>query len=275
MVIVGQTGREVDYGQYTGAVFTKDGINTKNYLIKPGDEALCVMSEDRHTIGSMHYGMIPFWSNTERCFAEAPIEGNRIPQPHVPLKKRLIHDPAFRKAIRRYRLIVPVNYFILCENQQAYLFFHHEFSLFSLAGLYDYPLSLSRIETVKPGFALLTWPAYGIFKSVGFSRVPFVLPVNRHKTWIRDGISLFEVTRMMVPYDDASINACALDAIKVMAGENSRESIRPAGKRLKPDHACEHPQAVRSSLREYRRQRHEIKKSKAGENTSLWRNTGQ
>ncbi len=202
---------------------------TKNFSLFPEEKSLVICSNNKHKLVSLHYGLIPFWTSSNKKYFEAPVDGDgtSLTEPHK-LKKRIINVPAFRKPVRETRCIIPVDYFILADEDRTVLFFTDE-RPFALAGVYDsWKLSYKDKELYE-GFSILTLPAKGIFSECSFKNQPLILSMRASRRWLNQDVPLMEITSVMDYYDDKKINGYNLDPALLNKHLNDKSVIKPVG----------------------------------------------
>jgi putative SOS response-associated peptidase YedK len=231
MVIIGQVGDSKIYEEFYESEF-KDEFS-ENWNIKPESSCHVLTTGKPHTFQKLIYGLVPFWSTGRKEFYEAAIDGGLQTEPGKDIKPRIINVPAFRKPIRDLRCIIPADYFIIIEEGRGFLFFHQDRSPLSIAGVYDSWKPNIKQKELYTGFSILTFPAYGIFTQLGITRVPYIVPQNRYRKYIRESSQLLDITRMFAFYPDELLNGYEVSVEKVLSGSNERIVTIPIGKFLK------------------------------------------
>lgn len=251
MLIIGQVGEDKNFEGFYESEF-KDEFS-ENWNIQPGGSCHVLTTEKPHTFQKVNYGLVPFWSTGRKEFYEAPIDGGVPMEPGKDIKPRIINVPAFRKPIRDLRCIIPADYFIMIEEGRGYLFFNQDRSPLSIAGVYDSWKPNIKQKELYTGFSILTLPAYGIFTQLGISRVPYILPQNRYRKYIRESSQLLDITRMFSFYPDKLLNGYEVSVEKVLSGNNERIVTIPNGKFLKPFQSGDNGLVSRFRGNKYRR----------------------
>lgn len=183
------------------------------------------------------FGMTPSWSKEPVKVYMAQVENPKIQHRDGILRKDIILDPRFRKAIRSQRGILPVDYFIVPgKNGELFLVFSPDRNKrpFALACIWD-SWKKEITDELTHGFAILTVPAFGPFLEAGIEYMPLVLDDYRCRKWIRPALSLTEVTGMMLPEPKTSLNAFRISSEIRYNMENHKDLIIRQGDFLIPE----------------------------------------
>jgi putative SOS response-associated peptidase YedK len=227
MIIIGQVANMEEVEGAFEVVNKFEIEPSKNYALYPEDQMCTITSKDCHSLVQASYGLVPFWATTFKASFEAPVEGKRSNSDDPILKKGIINEPYFRKPIRETRAIIPVDYFILSEQEKAMLFFT-ESRPFAIGGVVDYWKPSILEKKLHAGIAILTMPAQGIFKDCGFERQPMIIENKGWKHWLKD-IALTEITNMIDYFPDKRINGFPVDNALIQSGKNDKSVIEPHG----------------------------------------------
>lgn len=206
---------------------SKSTVWKKLYNINQQHEARAITMEHPKEIRMLHYGMVPFWSKLNKLHFEAPIDGDKsgMLRAHQ-LKKRIIQSREFKAPIQQSRCLIPVDYFILIENNFATLFFTKR--PFALAGVYD-TWKFHPNDKAYTGFALLSLPAAGIIEAAQYRRQPFMIPQHLWRMWLNPSSRLMNLTDAMDYYPDPDLNGYLIDLKTIKSQENTRKVINPLG----------------------------------------------
>lgn len=227
MIIIGQVSNIEEVEDAFEVVNKFEIEHSKKYALYPENQVYAITSKDRHNLVQASYGLVPFWATTFIASFEAPVEGKRSNADDQQLKKGIINEPYFRKPIRETRAIIPVDYFILNEQENSMLFFA-ESRPFALGGVVDYWKPSILEKKLHTGIAILTMPAQGIFKDCGFERQPMIIENKGWKHWLKD-IALTEITNMIDYFPDKKINGYPIDNTLIQSGKSDKSVIKPQG----------------------------------------------
>ncbi len=217
MIIIGQVRGYKTFATYFDLFYSEEIEVIPHWNIQQGENLFVIKTESPRELSRFCYGM-PGKDN--QVHYEAAIEGESNDRV---LKKRILNDPKFRMHIRHRRCAIPIDYFVLVENERAYLFFSFFREQLSIAGIFN--------SGEHQGVALLTVPAYGMFKQLGFKRSPMLIR-NRSKRWLT-GQHLADITSLMVTYPDKDLNGYRVSREKFLSKKNSKEAALPQGPFLK------------------------------------------
>ncbi len=232
MVIIGQVGESAYFEDFYEVNFKEE--RRPEWNMQVGASCFAIITSREHEFTNLNYGLVPFWSTKKELFHSAPIDGGRAISEGEEIKPRIIQTPAFRKPIRDTRCIVPADYFILQGDGAAYLFFNQDRTPLSIGGVYDSWKAEIKEKTLYNGFAVLTMPAYGIFSELGIKRVPYIIPGNQYRKFIKEKSQLLDITQMFSIYPEANLNGYEVDMGLIESGLNSRDISKPAGEFFKP-----------------------------------------
>ncbi len=234
MIIIGQVSDQQKLEQFFEAGF--EGIEElyANWNIYPDKGTLALLSERPNTFKQVIYGMVPFWSKSKKVFHEAPVDGDGHYEQGSPLKLRFINNPAFRVPIHEKRCVIPADYFISIEGENAYLFFNQNRTPMALAGIYDCWKQNMKDKYPYYGFSVLTFPSYGVFSRLGIRRAPFILEQEYLLNWRDSSLHFANVTQLINFYDDSKLNGYPVNPLKVKIRLNEQKITMPTGDMLKP-----------------------------------------
>lgn len=218
MIIIGQVRDYPIYKQHFELKDISPNITTKNWCIKPGNTLEVISCLEPKELITVDYGMPNLKKNSYHY--EASIDGDSSEQV---LKKRILTNKDFSYPLRFRRCIVPCDYFILTHNQKAFLVFSEDRSPLGLAGIFNPSKDGSYY-----GCSILTFRAYGMFQRMDMERVPLILH-NRTRRWLRKTEHLMDITDMMLPYPDKSLNAYPVDYELIATNINERIVAEPSG----------------------------------------------
>lgn len=103
-------------------VVLPDGVEyVPNYNICKDSMSLVLSSENSNQFRSYHYGLISSGAKNPYKIYHVPIENQKSEHREGILKKDIIQDPIFQKAISQ-RCSIPVDYFIIEAKDNPYLY---------------------------------------------------------------------------------------------------------------------------------------------------------
>ena len=219
-----------------------EGINYQpSYNISPGDRALVVVNDDVPVLSSFVFGLTPFWSKKAMCLFNARSEGSRNQDnnPTYSGAKDIINKPAFRKAIRSQRCLVPADAFIEGTSQDGLncpflIYLRDKVRPFSFAGIWD---TWQNPETgaVISSFSIITTTANELILQLPHHRSPVILHPWQEAAWLNKQTPLSQITAMLKPYDAHLMNGYPIDSKIKSSKLKDRSLINPIGSRLMPD----------------------------------------
>ena len=204
-----------------------------DYNIRPGDHTLFLSSSKANEFKTFRYGMVRSGTNEERLLFEIPIEApwRKIHDEHI-LRKDIISSPDFRKHIRGQRGLMPVDYFIVeTEKDPCVIFMRNKQRPFALGCIWD-AWKKNILDDLTFGFAILTVPAYGIFKQIGIERMPLIIPEDHYQEWVDPDPTIMSKTKLMDYYPEEYLDAFPISNEILTSRENLKSLISPVGNRL-------------------------------------------
>ena len=270
MLIIGQVSGKEIYEQHFELTFSEKQQFQPNYFIDRTSRAWIIINQHRYVFSLFHYGMVPFWSRKAVMHFESPVEGSINPGTER-LKKRIIIHPSYRRPIRENRCLIPVDYFILPNDEgEPCLIYSLTSKTFAIAGIYDNWKEDYYQKEFYQGFSILTVPAGEEFRNAGFMRMPLVLSERVYKRWLNPATPLAEITRLMEVSGERKLNGYPINQKLYQEKQNSTDLCKPAGSVLK-----EEPQdtgRISTLLRSFRFSRSNVNTPKKQEQRSWWGN---
>lgn len=209
MLIIGQVrGYEVIAEHFD--LVKEQTIIAMNWNIQPGDNLFAISNQETKRLFQFTWGI----QKDGKKVYEIPIEGSSTEKP---IKKRILQNKTFGITLRHNRLLIPCNYFIAAGESQAYLFFSQDRNPIALAGIYE-----------SDSCAVLTYPAYGLFKKLGVKRVPLIFPA-RSTRWCSNLRHLVDLSEMIYPFPDKFINGYPVNLKYVSEKLNDKRIAEPIG----------------------------------------------
>ena len=245
MVITGQISEKSAVEKKFECSYLNVGEHKKSYASRPGQQTLVIKAGETRKVELMISGLIPFWSKSNKKYYEAPVDGGSSCEL---LKKRIINAPEFRRPVREARCVIPVDYFIIAENDRAYLFFLTSGRPFALAGIYDVWKENFKTTTNYFGYSILTLPN-NYFPEASISKMPLIIPDRKVKQWLKPSSTLSEVTDLMDYIDRNILNGYPIDFDIAKSAINSKSITKPIG-----DYINKSPESLLNlkSLKQYR-----------------------
>lgn len=210
-----------------------------------GDPAPVITDKDPGQLQLFTFGLTPSWARKSMYLFNARAEGDRNPDndPHYTGALDILNKPAFRKAIRSQRCLVPADAFIegttrekLANPFLVYLTQHPP--PFAFAGLWD--------RWVDPatgrehcGFSIITTTASGVLAALPHHRAPVILQPHEERAWLDPHLPMSEVLAMLRPYPADGLNAYPVDPAIRKPGSRDLGLLRPIGPPLLPERSLQ------------------------------------
>ncbi len=206
-----------------------------SYNIRPSQNTLFLSSDNPHQFTKYRYGMIPCGSKSEKILYEAPVENPNKSSHDSIIKKDIIMNQDFRNQIRSMRGILPCDYFIIHSDEgKPYLFFMKDRKRpFGIGCLWDL-CKKNMMDEMIFGFAVVTLPV-GEFVKIGIKQFPLILNDSHYKKWLKKDSHLFEITKLLNPIDEKTLNAYPISDKILDCVDNERSLIEPVGDLLVKD----------------------------------------
>ena len=230
MILFGQiSGKDALEYKFDAKFSIKSNSFSPGYCIYENEQTTLITSQAPEEFSQFTYGLTPFWASKKITIFDAPVDGD-VPTypPKNKLHKRIIQMPAFRKPIREQRCLIPVDYFIVSENGEAYIFYTHSSKPFAIAGVYDHWKLTIRDEILTTGFCPLTVPQIYDY-NLQIRRFPVILPPKYYKTWLKKDIPLNEVTNLIDFYNGNDLIGYPIESHLITKRINDERIIRPIG----------------------------------------------
>src|SRR6056297_1428209 len=212
-----------------------------SFNISPGDFTPVIASNDNSILQKFRFGMTPFWAKKPMYLFNARAEGDRNKEntPDYRGNKDIINKPAFRKAIRSQRCLVPADAFIegTTENglkKPFLVYLKNKIRPFSFAGIWDQWQDTDSQTTIF-SFSIITTTANALLQKLPHHRSPVILSQSDELRWLNPETPLSYITQMLRPYNAELMNAYPIDNKISHPRASGRELIDPAGPPLTPD----------------------------------------
>jgi putative SOS response-associated peptidase YedK len=209
-----------------------------SYNIGIGDNSVIITNDEKPKIREAVFGFTPHWAKKQMYLFNARSEGDRNKEndPNYRGAKEIINKPAFRKAIRTGRCLIPADAFIEGTTAEGlskpYLvFLRNKVRPFAFAGIYN-DWTNPDTGTVTTGFSIITTVPNKLLQIIPHHRSPVILPAYAEKKWLDNSAYLNEITDLLQPYDFNLMNAYPIsDKVKNQKNKG-RELIEPNGNSL-------------------------------------------
>jgi putative SOS response-associated peptidase YedK len=205
------------------------------YNISPGKMAPVISDDQPRQLSLYQFGMTPFWAKKPMYLFNARAEGdhNAENDPAYKGAKGIITKPAFRKAIRLQRCLVPADAFIegtIKERlDKPYLVYLRDKERpFSFAGLWDQWANPETGEVIR-SFAIITTVANALLQKLPHHRSPVILPRHAEQAWLDPDAPLADITALLHPYPADRMNAYPIAKAVKNPRLDGPELIRPVG----------------------------------------------
>ncbi len=209
-----------------------------NYNIGPGMLAPVILDSSPGTLQLLRFGLVPHWAKKPMSLINARAEGDRNKEnlPEYNGSKDIITKPAFRKAIRSQRCLVPADAFIEGTTDEKLskpflVFLKNKVRPFAFAGIWDSWLNDKTGETIN-SFALITTASNSLMLRIPHQRCPLILQRRQEKTWLRKNSTLGEITEILKPYPAELMDAYPISPEIKSVKNNDKSFIFPVGEKL-------------------------------------------
>jgi putative SOS response-associated peptidase YedK len=166
-------------------------ILAKDYTYSPGNITPIITHHGQNLVWEMLWGLIPFW-------AKDPKIGRGMFNAR---SESVVDKPAFRKAFKTQRCLVPANGFFEWKAQGSkkvpYYFEIKDRPLFAFAGLYDiWTEPVSGRETYS--YTIITTEPNDIVSPI-HDRMPVILEQNNESVWLEDSTPTNILSTLLAP----------------------------------------------------------------------------
>ena len=221
-----------------------------NANVSDGEAAPVIASDSPRTLQMQQFGFTPRWAKKQFYMINARSEGdhNKEDRPEYTGAMGILQKPMFRQSIRDRRCIVIADAVIEGPRQEQltkpYLVYaRHGRRPFGLAGIWDEWANHATGEITR-SFAILTTVANELMQAIGHHRSPVLLdPADEHK-WIDPVTPLGDVTALLRPIPDGTLNAYPIDPGIKNPRLNGTTLLQPTGERIFPEYDYELHQSL-------------------------------
>jgi putative SOS response-associated peptidase YedK len=233
-------------------VTVPDKVDLKpSYNIAPGKYAPVITNENPHEIQLYRFGLTPFWASKSNLIINARAEGDSNPDndPRFNGSKGIISKPAFRRAIRMQRCLIPADAFIEGPEKEKLdkpyvVYLQNKVRPFAFAGIWDNWTNPESGEIIS-SFAIITTVANSLLQKIPHHRSPVILHRDDEKRWLYNDLPLAEVTDLLVPYPGELMNAYPIAPTIKNPRADDPGLIHPAGERLTPEYDVHYNKNIR------------------------------
>lgn len=188
-----------------------ESINFKpNYNLWIGMKALVITSKEPEYYQAMTFGLTPSWADKKMYLFNARAEGK------LDQGNGIFQMPSFKNAIKNYRCIVPVDYFIEGSEKEKlndpYLIRRKDREALILAGICEEWVDKNTGEIFK-GYAIITTAASELMKSIKHHRSPLKLDDEEIDIWLDQNSDEQTINKILYPHSFEECEATAIDPI--------------------------------------------------------------
>ena len=212
-----------------------------NTNVSHGDLAPVITGDRPNALQAMQFGFTPTWAKKQFYIINARSEGdqNADNDPNYRGAMGILQKPMFRQSIRTRRCLVIADAFIEGPQREKlakpYVVHARDGQRpFALAGIWDEWADTATGKIVR-SFAIVTTTACDTLKAIGHHRSPVLLnPADEHK-WINPATPLGEITGLLRPIPDKTLNAYPIDPGIKNPRINGTSLLKPIGEPLFPE----------------------------------------
>ncbi|MDG1381676.1 MAG: SOS response-associated peptidase [Flavobacteriales bacterium] len=213
-----------------------------NTNVSHGDHAPIVTGDKPEALQSMQFGFTPAWAKKQFYMINARSEGdhNADNDPNYRGAMGILQKPMFRQSIRTRRCLVIADAFIEGPQREKlakpYVVYARDGQRpFALAGIWDEWTDNASGELVR-SFAIITTTACDALNAIGHHRSPVILHPEDERTWLDPVTALGDVTRLLRPIPDGTLNAYPIHPDIKNPRLNGTTLLQPTGQRVFPEY---------------------------------------
>lgn len=190
-----------------------------NYNTSPGDYSPVITNQRPDILQFFQFGLTPHWAKKRMYLFNARAEGdfNKTNDPAYTGELGITKKPAFKKAMRSQRCLIPANFFVEGSTQDklnkpyiVYLTDRNK-QAFSFAGLWDSWVDQEKNVLVN-SFTIITTVPNALLQQIPHHRSPVILPKTAEKQWLNNETPLEELLTLLKPYPAHHMQAYPVDA---------------------------------------------------------------
>lgn len=214
-----------------------------NYNTSPGDYSPVITNQKPDVLQFFQFGFTPHWAKKRMYLFNARAEGDQNPNNDSNYSSTLgIGDkPAFKKAIRSQRCLIPANFFVegptkekLDKPHVVYLTDRNK-QAFCFAGVWDSWVDQEKNLLVN-SFAIITTVSNALLQQIPHHRSPVILPKAAEQQWLSNA-PLEEILSLLKPYDAHQMQAYPVAAAIKSPKVNGRELVKKINDRVLTVHS--------------------------------------
>ncbi len=180
-----------------------------------------IVQDEEDPVKFMHWGLVPPWCKDEKQAKELQ---------DFTLNARaetIFEKPSFRSIVAK-RCLLPITGFYEWRtfNKKKYPYYIHLKSKepFALGCLYDEWVNRETGE-ILTGFSIVTTEANPLMAKIHNDkrRMPLILPEKAEKEWIDPGLSKEKIKQLLLPFDEALMEAYTISRLITNRKENPNE----------------------------------------------------
>lgn len=209
-----------------------------SYNIAPGHIAPVIVGHQPRALQLFRFGLSPHWAKKDMMLINARAEGDHNTEDNAGYTgaRGIIAKPAFRKAIRSQRCIIPADAFIegtISEklSKPFLVYLRNKVRPFALAGIWDQWHDPVKGTDVF-GFAIITTAGNELLRMLPHQRMPVILRPGDETTWLNPEAPLYKITRLLTPFDASQMNAYPIDVAVKSPKATGSQLVKPTGKPL-------------------------------------------
>lgn len=203
-----------------------------NYNTSPGDYSPVITNQKPDVLQFFQFGFTPHWAKKRMYLFNARAEGDQNPDndPNYNGTLGIGDKPAFKKAIRSQRCLIPSNFFVegptkekLDKPHVVYLTDRNK-QAFCFAGVWDSWVDQEKNLLVN-SFAIITTVSNALLQQIPHHRSPVILPKAAEQQWLSNA-PLKEILSLLKPYDARHMQAYPVAAAIKSPKVNGRELVK-------------------------------------------------
>lgn len=214
-----------------------------NYNTSPGDYSPVITNQKPDVLQFFQFGFTPHWAKKRMYLFNSRAEGDQNPDndPHYSGALGIGDKPAFKKAIRSQRCLIPANFFVegptkekLDKPHVVYLTDRNK-QAFCFAGVWDSWVDQEKNLLVN-SFAIITTVSNALLQQIPHHRSPVILPKAAEQQWLSNA-PLEEILSLLKPYDARHMQAYPVAAAIKSPKVNGRELVKKINNRVLTVHS--------------------------------------
>ena len=189
-----------------------------SFNVAPGAEMPTISRQSPNRMVLRRWGLVPFWAKDPRVgYKLINARGETVGQ-----------KPAFRKAIRSQRCLVPADGFYewkrVGERKQPFYIRLKSKATFGMAGIYDIWEGAGKF-TIE-SYSIITTKANKLMRGI-HERMPVIIKPKDEATWLDPKTPLSEALVLLRPFPGSQMEAFEVSAQVNNARNNTADLIQP------------------------------------------------